>query len=144
MTNPESYIDMKFLDRVIALLNLVGLAEMAYIEADKHLNVLTWNRGAIKLFNCSEQEAISKKLDMLVSIDKKKLLECSYSEKITKSIIDDNGYKLWYDFLITSIISLKGEKLTLLAARYGGEEFSVVLPQTDSNRTLKVAVYKSF
>ncbi|MCD4741038.1 MAG: diguanylate cyclase [Desulfobacteraceae bacterium] len=111
MTNPESFTNMKLLDRVLALSSLVGLAEMAYIEADKHLNVLTWNHGAITLFNCSEQEAISKKLDMLVPIDKKKLLECPNSEKITKSIIDDNGYKLWYDFLITPIISIKGEKL---------------------------------
>ena len=64
MTNLESFTNMKLLDRVLALSSLVGLAEMAYIEADKHLNVLTWNRGAIKFFNCSEQEAISKKLDM--------------------------------------------------------------------------------
>ena len=50
MTNPESFTNMKLLDRVLALSSLVGLAEMAYIEADKYLNILTWNHGAIQLF----------------------------------------------------------------------------------------------
>ena len=102
---------MKLLDRVLALGNLFGLAEMAYIEADNDLNVITWNNGASKLFNCSEQEATSMKLDELVLIDKTELLGCVTPEEITKTIVDDNGDEIWYDFFITPIISIKGEKL---------------------------------
>ena len=102
---------MKLFDRVLALGNLVGLAEMAYIEADCDLNILTWNAGAVKLFGYSEQEAMSRTMDMLVPINKDELLKCVKPEEITKSILNKNGEKIWYDFFITPIVSLKGETL---------------------------------
>ncbi len=102
---------MKLFDRVLALGNLVGLAEMAYIEADCDLNILSWNAGAIKLFGYSEQEAMSKTMDMLVPVNKDELLKCVKPVEITKSILNDKGEKIWFDFFITPIISLKGETL---------------------------------
>ena len=102
---------MKLFDRVLALGNLIGLAEMAYIEADCDLNILSWNAGAVKLFGYSEQEAMSKTMDMLVPMNKNELFKCVKPEEITKSIINENGEKIWYDFLITPIVSLKGETL---------------------------------
>ncbi|MCK5099034.1 MAG: diguanylate cyclase [Desulfobacteraceae bacterium] len=102
---------MKLLDRVLALSNLVGHAEMAYIEADRDLNVISWNHGAIKLFGFSEQEAMSQTLDLSVPMDRNEILECMEPQEITKSILDDNGDNIWYDFFITPIISIKGENL---------------------------------
>ncbi len=101
---------MKLLDRVLALSNLVGLAEMAYIEADQDLNVITWNTGAVKLFNCSEQETSLITLDRLVHIGTKELLECQNPKKITKTIVNDKGDEIWYDFFITPIVNIKGER----------------------------------
>jgi diguanylate cyclase (GGDEF)-like protein/PAS domain S-box-containing protein len=102
---------MKLLDRVLALGNLVGLAEMAYIEADNDLNIITWNSGASKLFNYSEHQATSMTLDTLVLIDKSELFACEKSEVITKTIVNKNGEKIWYDFFLTPILSIKGKKL---------------------------------
>ena len=102
---------MKLLDRVLALGNLVGLAEMAYIESDCNLNILTWNAGAVKLFGYSERDAMTKTMDSVVPIEKHSLINCNQPEKITKSILDQYGHKIWYDFFIAPIISLKGERL---------------------------------
>lgn len=102
---------MKLLDRVLALGNLFGLAEMAYIEADNDLNIITWNNGASKLFKYSEQEATSMKLDSLVLINESELNRCAKPEQITKTVIDENGNKIWYDFFISPIINFQGEKL---------------------------------
>ena len=102
---------MKLLDRVHALGNLFGLAEMAYIESDNDLNIITWNNGASKLFKYSEQEATSMTLDALVLISKTELLGCIKPEEVTKTVLDENGNKIWYDFFITPIINIKGEKL---------------------------------
>jgi hypothetical protein len=71
--------------------NLFGLAEMAYIEADNDLNIITWNNGASKLFKYSEQEATSTTLDKLILINKTEMLGCIKPEQITKTIIDENG-----------------------------------------------------
>jgi len=101
---------MKLLDRVLALGNLVGHAEMAYMESDSELNILSWNAGAEKLFGYSEREAMSKTMDKLVPINKNDLLKCSESEKITKSLITGDNDKIWYDFFITPIVNLKGIK----------------------------------
>jgi diguanylate cyclase (GGDEF)-like protein/PAS domain S-box-containing protein len=100
---------MKLLDRVLALSNLVGHAEMAYIEADNDFNILSWNEGAVKLFGYTEQDAISLQIDLLVPIRKKDLINCIKPIKLTKSIDNQNGEKVWYDFFITPIVSLKGE-----------------------------------
>ncbi len=104
---------MKLLDRVLALGNLIELAEMAYIEADNDLNVLTWNNGAGKLFNYTEEQAYSLKLDSLVLINRETLIQCSRSEVITKSLLNETGEKTWYDFYLTPILNVKGEKLGL-------------------------------
>ncbi len=102
---------MKLLDRVLALGNLVGLAEMAYIESDCDLNILTWNAGAIQLFGYSEHDAMETTMDKLVPISKHELIECNCPKKITTNINNDSGEKVWYDFFISPIVSLKGHRL---------------------------------
>ncbi len=101
---------MKLLNRVLALGNLINLAEMAYIEADLDLNVITWNSGASKLFNHSEQESTSISLDKLIHINRTELLEYDEPKIITKTIIDKNGEKIWYDFYVSPITDSQYEK----------------------------------
>ncbi|MCP3900485.1 MAG: diguanylate cyclase [Desulfobacteraceae bacterium] len=101
---------MKLLNRVLALGNLINLAEMAYIEADLDLNVITWNSGASKLFNYSEQESTSMSLDKLIHIKRTELIEYDEPKIITKTIIDKNGEKIWYDFYVSPITDSQYEK----------------------------------
>ena len=51
-------MDYKLIDRTMALSTLVENAELAYIEADIKLRVVSWNQGAAKLFGRSEDEAM--------------------------------------------------------------------------------------
>ncbi len=101
---------MKLLNRVLALGNLINLAEMAYIETDQELNIITWNKGASKLFNYSEQAATSISLDKIIHIDRTELLGYDEPIIITKTILDKNGEKIWYDFYVTPITDIKYEK----------------------------------
>jgi nitrogen fixation/metabolism regulation signal transduction histidine kinase len=54
-------MDIKLIDRTLALGNLMGYAR-AHIEADMDLRVSTWNQGAEYLFRQIKKQCIGKTL----------------------------------------------------------------------------------
>ncbi|MCF8044479.1 MAG: diguanylate cyclase [Desulfarculaceae bacterium] len=104
-------MDIKLLDRVIALSNLIGQAGMAYIEADTELNVFTWNPGAAGLFGISEEEAMAVPLDRSVPLDREMLLALSNAGFSSDTMQRSSGAKVWYDLFYSPITDTCGEKL---------------------------------
>ena len=73
-------MDIKLTDRMTALENLLAFSGAAYIEADIHLRITAWNKGANDLFGCSEDEAIGHFLDEMIPISKEELAQCQTPE----------------------------------------------------------------
>lgn len=104
-------MDYKLIDRTMAMGTLVGHAELAYIEADTKLRVVSWNQGATKLFGRLEDEAMGCQLSNLVPVDRQELLECKEPRHVTGSYTNPAGQLLQCEIFFTPIMNFKGEIL---------------------------------
>lgn len=111
-------MDIKLIDRTLALGNLMGYARMAYIEADMDLCVSAWNQGAKDLFRHSENEALGRFLDELIPVNKETLIQCTRAGMMTISHGNEQGQESLCDITYAPIINLQAKKLgiALLAA----------------------------
>ncbi len=83
-------MDIKLIDRILALGNLMGYARMAHIETDMDLRISAWDQGAKDLFRFSENEALGHFLDELIPVNKETLIQCTQTG--TMSIFHGDGH----------------------------------------------------
>lgn len=104
-------MNIKLIDRILALGNLMGYARMAHIEADMDLRVSAWNQGATDLFRHSENEALGRFLDELIPVNKETLIQCTRAGMMTISHENGHGQKILCDITYAPIINLQAKKL---------------------------------
>ena len=104
-------MDYKLIDRILALGNLIGHARLAYIEADSQLQVSSWNLGAQDLFGYSEDDTMGRKLNELIPVTRRELLNCKGTKLLTCSYINNNGREMQCEIYYSPIMNTKGEKL---------------------------------
>ncbi|MBI9089317.1 MAG: diguanylate cyclase [Desulfobacterium sp.] len=104
-------MEYKLIDRILALSNLVGHANLAYVEADSHLRIASWNQGAQTLFGYSEDETMGEPLSKLIPISEKALLTCTKTQLLNRAHVNNKGKKIQCDIFYTPIMNFKGEKL---------------------------------
>ncbi len=112
------------MDRMLALSDLVGHADIAYIEADRKLEVLSWNKGAVRVFGFSEDDAMKQHLYELVPLSKRELIACAETTVKTFVRTDVKGFKIPYILYYSPIMQVKGEKygVAVLAKEVQGNE----------------------
>lgn len=102
-------MDLKLIDRILALGNLIGQAKLAYIEANTDLQVSSWNKGAAQLFGYTEDETMGHFLDELTPLTKRELINCKTTQFITTEV--KRGDKtIQCEIFYAPIQSTKGEK----------------------------------
>lgn len=104
-------MDYKLIDRILALGNLIGQANLAYIEATTEFQVSSWNRGAHKLFGHTEDDTMGRFLYELLPLSKKELGACSQTQFITSAHTNADGQEVQCDIYYAPIMNTKGEKL---------------------------------
>lgn len=105
-------MDLKLIDRILALGNLIGHAGLAYIEADVNLQVSSWNQGAKDLFGYTENEAVGSFLNDLIPVKRAELINCKGDTKlVTSSHVNNQGKQIQCDIYYSSIINTKGDDL---------------------------------
>ncbi len=104
-------MDIKLIDRILALGNIMGYARMAHIETNVDLCVSAWNQGAQKMFGHSENEALGHFLDKLIPVDKETLIQCTRAGTMSISLGNEQGQKIKCDITYAPILSLQAEKL---------------------------------
>lgn len=104
-------MDIKLIDRTLALGNLIGKARLAYIEANNDLQVTSWNLGAKLLFDYSEDDAIGKSLYEFIPLTEKELTSGKGIQLITSSVVNSSKQEIQCDIYYGPIINTKGEKL---------------------------------
>ncbi len=103
-------MDLKLIDRILTLGNLIGHASLAYIEADNDLHVSSWNKGARDLFGYTEDETMGRFLNELTPLKKRDLTNCRTTELINSQVQRD-GKTIQCEIFYSPIINTKGEKL---------------------------------
>lgn len=104
-------MDYKLIDRILALSNLIGQANLAYMEANIDLSVSSWNPGAQKLFGYTEDETMGKPLYDLIPVTRRALNNCRTTEFIFCADKNKHGEPIKCDIYYAPIMNLKGEKL---------------------------------
>lgn len=104
-------MNLKLIDRILTLGNLIGKAGLAYIETDLDFHVSSWNQGACDLFGYTENETMGKFVNNFIPISKIDLNDCNPAKFLTASQAHPDGQKVQCDFFYTSIMNVKGEKL---------------------------------
>jgi diguanylate cyclase (GGDEF)-like protein len=104
-------MNIKLIDRVLALGNLMGYARIAHIEAGIDLRVCAWNQGATELFRHSENEALGHFLDELIPVDKETLIQCTQAGTMSIPHENEQGQKILCEITYAPIINLQAEKL---------------------------------
>ena len=115
-------MDFTLIDRMLAFSDLVGHADIAYIEANRKLEVMSWNLGAVRVFGFSEDEAMTQQLYELVPLNKRELKNCSESSFKTVVRTDIHGEKIPYALYYSPIVEVKGAKqgIAVLAKEISG------------------------
>jgi diguanylate cyclase (GGDEF)-like protein/PAS domain S-box-containing protein len=104
-------MDYKLIDRILALGNLIGQANLAYIEADINLNVSSWNPGAQTLFGYTEDETMGQLLNELIPVTKRDLNNCRQTQRVTTAVKNKEGVEKQCEINFAPIMNTKGEKL---------------------------------
>ncbi len=104
-------MDFKLIDRILALGNLIGQANLAYIEADTSLQVSSWNPGARQLFGYTEDETMGRFLDELIPVKKRDLMDCKQTQFLACSHSNEEGGTIQCEIYYAPIMNTKGEKL---------------------------------
>ncbi len=104
-------MDFKLMDRMLALSDLIGHADIAYIEANRKLEVVYWNQGAVRMFGLSEDDAMGQFLYDLLSLKKRELRACTETTLATFSRQDTKGCTIPYVLYYAPIMKVNGEKL---------------------------------
>jgi len=104
-------MDIKLIDRILALGNLMGHARMAHIETDMELRISAWNQGAKELFSHSENEALGQFLNELIPVNKETLIQCTQAGRMSISHGNGQEQKRQCDITYAPIINLQAEKL---------------------------------
>lgn len=102
---------MKLIERILALGNLLEFSDIAYIETDIFIRIISWNSAAQRLFHHSEDQALGQYLSNLIPVDKDSLLNCTLTERQPIQIQDKAGENCDYQITYTPIMSLKAERL---------------------------------
>lgn len=102
---------MKLIERILALGNLLEFSDIAYIETDIFIRIISWNSAAQRLFHHSEDQALGQYLSNLIPVDKDSLLNCTRTERQPIQIQDKAGENCHYQITYTPIMSLKAERL---------------------------------
>ena len=115
-------MDFTLIDRMLAFSDLVGHADIAYIEANRKLEIMSWNLGAVRVFGFSEDEAMTQQLYELVPLNKRELKNCSESTFKTVVRTDIHGEKIPYALYYSPIVEVKGAKqgIAVLAKEISG------------------------
>ncbi len=82
-------MDIKLFDRVISLGNLIGKAQLAYVETDRDFRVTSWNTGASDIFGFSEDETMGHPLDQFLPLTKSD--PGSGCQRVVMAVPDENG-----------------------------------------------------
>lgn len=103
-------MDIKLIDRILALGNLVGFARLAYVEADINLQITSWNPSAKNLFGYSEDHCLGQFLPDLIPVSKENLIQCRQAQ--VESILHTTplGKKIQCEIYYAPIINLKAER----------------------------------
>lgn len=104
-------MDIKLIDRILALGNLIGHAKLAFIESDNDLRVSSWNQGATDLFGYTEDDTMGRFLNELIPVNKRDLKNCKQTQFLTCSYKNNKGREIQCDIFYAPIMSTKGEKL---------------------------------
>lgn len=104
-------MEYKLIDRILALGNLIGQADLAYVEANMKLQVASWNPGAQKLFGYTEDETMGRLLNELIPVSKMELSNCKQAKVLTCSHVNGKGLPIQCDIHYAPIMNTKGEKL---------------------------------
>ncbi len=104
-------MDFKLIDRILALSNLIGQANLAYIEADVDLRISSWNQCAKKMFGYTEDETFGRFLNEIIPIPKRDLSKCKETQTQTCAYENVRGEKLQIKMYYAPIMNTKGEKL---------------------------------
>ncbi|MFH2060020.1 MAG: diguanylate cyclase [Pseudomonadota bacterium] len=104
-------MEYKLIDRILALGNLIGQADLAYVEADINLQVASWNPGAQKLFGYTEDETMGRFLNELIPVSKRELSNCKQTKVLTCAHVNGQGVPIQCDIYYAPIMNTKGEKL---------------------------------
>ncbi len=103
-------MNFKLIDRILALSNLVGQADLAYMEADTDLQISSWNPGAKKMFGYTEDETYGRLLNEIIPVSKRELTKCKQTQNIICTHENLNGEKLQIKIYYAPIMNTKGEK----------------------------------
>lgn len=101
-------MDIKLIERTLALGNLVKKAGMAYVEADTGLCITSWNREAQTLFGPEEEAALGRPLADIVPVGPDRLNACNRSEMMSAAFTGRQGTEILCDIFYTPIKDLKG------------------------------------
>ncbi len=82
-------MDIKLFDRILALGNLIGLAQLGYVETNLAFQITSWNNGASKIFGYPEDDMIGRHLDTLIPINIKE-----YSCSKQTAVISLSDFKM--------------------------------------------------
>lgn len=103
-------MDIKLIDRILTLGNLIGQAELAYIEANIDLQVISWNNGARNIFGYTEDETMGRYLYDLVPITRRELNNVKGTQFRTTEYVNSDGETIPCDLYYTAIVNTNGEK----------------------------------
>lgn len=104
-------MDIKFIDRALALGNLISEAGLGYIEANNNFQITSWNDGAKAMLGITEDEAQGRSLNDFFPLDQNELSNCESVQLLTATAQGAGGRKIQCDIYYDPIINLKGERL---------------------------------
>ncbi len=110
-------MDIKLIDRILALGNLIGHARLAYVEADHNLCVTSWNQGAKELFRYSEDASLGHFLFELIPVTQNQLIQCKQAQTQSVVHLTPGGRRVPCEIHYAPIMNLKAERcgIALLA-----------------------------
>ena len=100
-------MDYKLIDRILALSNLMGQADLAYIEADLNLQVSSWNPGAEKLFGYTENETMGRFLNELIPVSKRELNKRQQMKLLALDAVNGQDVKIQCEIHFISIMNTR-------------------------------------
>ena len=95
----------------MALDTLIRHAELACIETDTNLRVVSWNQGATQLFGYLEDQSMGRQLSDLVSVDRQQLLDCRTTRHTTRPHTNFAGEQRRCEIFFTPVMNFKGKIL---------------------------------
>ncbi|WDP90282.1 MAG: diguanylate cyclase [Desulfobacter sp.] len=99
-----------FKNRNLILEHLMDQADIGYIEINMDFSITLWSRGAGTLLGHTAQEALGKRLDKIMAVDKKALTDNEGTGDIRIFHMDRHNTPLQYQVHYNSIIGTRGEK----------------------------------